>query len=410
MNIIILYRTPYHKINYHQAIDHLQNNVIYITVDQGRKYIPTWLQCRVLLRPGGEDLVAETIALLRKYEVQPDRIISINEKEMYAAALLREYYRLPGSSSQMILDVRDKLRMKQVMVRAGINTPPFMCLTDFLKQKHVPWLGKLILKPIDGVSSYHVSIYQNAHELMDTLTTRNGDKIFSSQYQTTIDPRNYEVEMFISETIVHFDGVVYNGHVQCLVSSRYIGNCLNYTQGEPMGSYQTETSGSAARWVQRVIHALGIYKGVFHLEAFSQDEDFIFLEIANRSGGAGIVEMFQLKTGIHLPSYELLCGMEESLVVPVAKIDKHYFGNFLFPGHQLPFEHWRICGHEEFLGDRRMYSYNQQSEGTPLIRHVSYYGEELPFEGIIKCRTPDEACAFIQQMFSRIRIDNASSQ
>ena len=55
----------------------------------------------------------------------------------------------------------------------------------------------------------------------------------------------------------------------------------------------------------RVLAAVGIRNGSFHLEAIEAPDALVFLEVGNRVGGADVVATFELATGVHLPSEEL---------------------------------------------------------------------------------------------------------
>jgi hypothetical protein len=82
-----------------------------------------------------------------------------------------------------------------------------------------------------------------------------------------------------------------------------------------------------------VVGALGITEGCVHLEFFETAEgELVFLEIANRVGGAGIVEAYERHTGVHLPTHEIAVRLGRPRPLPKAASGR-FHGFALFPGH-----------------------------------------------------------------------------
>ncbi|MBN3752942.1 hypothetical protein G3N95_08300 [Paraburkholderia sp. Tr-20389] len=116
----------------------------------------------------------------------------------------------------------------------------------------------------------------------------------------------YQLEEFIAGDVLHFDGLVVDGNIVTITASRYIGTCLGFAQGRPLGSHHVPLTPEMHCWSARVLDAVGIRQGSFHLEAIeTPDCAPVFLEVANRVGGADVVATFELATGVHLPSEEL---------------------------------------------------------------------------------------------------------
>ncbi|WP_415765575.1 ATP-grasp domain-containing protein [Pseudomonas sp. ZB1P45] len=147
---------------------------------------------------------------------------------------------------------------------------------------------------------------------------------------------DFQVEEYISGPIRHFDGLVLNGRILTMLSSQYVGTCLDYMErGHPLGSWHLETSAQMQAWVGAALEAVQIRNGAFHLEAIMDGDEPVFLEVGNRVGGADVVATYELATGIHMPSLELRIHVEGEL--DIAHLTERQpnlgFGWFVFPGH-----------------------------------------------------------------------------
>lgn len=144
----------------------------------------------------------------------------------------------------------------------------------------------------------------------------------------------YQLEEFVTGDILHFDGLVADGELLTTTASRYVGTCLGYANGEPLGSFHFPLSSLAREWTSTVLSAVGIRNGSFHLEAIDSPEGLVFLEIGNRVGGADVVTTFELATGVHLPSEELriLVGGGTASDLPATQTAALWHGWFVFLG------------------------------------------------------------------------------
>jgi hypothetical protein len=96
--------------------------------------------------------------------------------------------------------------------------------------------------------------------------------------------------------------------------SRYVGSCTSFNEGRPLGSVSVQNTDEApilADGVDRTLRALGLENGVFHLEAFLDRGEFVFLEIGHRPGGGEILPVTHRHGGVDLMSaaVRLSCGL-----------------------------------------------------------------------------------------------------
>ena len=404
MNILILHRRPYYKVKYHLGIDHERHEVTYIGTVAQLADIPPTRRCRRVERLGRRALAEEVSDWLQSQTQAFDRVLALSEYDLLDAAHLRAWFGIPGPLPGQIEKVRNKVVMKRLVAEIGLRTPRFLPLAALLDAADAaPWSGRTVLKPVDGASSEDVTIFESPRHARAAVTTRQSgvERLDHGAAQQ----HRYEVEEFVEGPILHFDGLVMAGRLRVVTASRYIGTCLDYAQGHPLGSVQIPLTEQAREWVITVLRAVGIEHGSFHLEAIQNAQNLVFLEVAGRVGGADVVDTFELATGIHLPSEELkllLDGERASLSAPVTS--NHWFGWFVFPGHHLGATHCRLQNYETFAQSPLMLRWHRLSEDQPLPRHITYQALEAPAAGLVRASSSDEAEMFMQTLFRAIRI------
>lgn len=405
MNILILHRIPYHLIEYHKGIDHQQHNVVYLGIAADLEDIPADLTCQRWLRPGVDTLAAEAIEWLNRYLSQRplsfDCVISLAEMELLSAAIIREHFNISGTSVRQIKQVRNKLLMKQAVARAGLKVPQHLSLSQFVTSSSDDWDGKVVLKPIDGVASNNVKVFAHSSVLRQALKQHTtGIKLIDDDDDFT----EFEVETFVSGQILHFDGMVFDGELRLLLCSQYLGNCLQFAQGQPIGSVQVDSTAEYQQWVLDILAAVDITTGSFHLETIVSDHGLVFLEIANRIGGAGIVDGTQLATGVNLPHAELRSHLGEPLQSSQINISERKYGFFIFPGHHLNAQHCHISHAEQFQQHPNMVRWHQLEPDQPLTQHTSSLVDEVPLAGFVGADTSEELVSLLSDMFAVIEV------
>lgn len=398
MNILILHRIPYHKINYHRGIDHTQHHVVYLGTEQALANVPADLQCTRWTRLGKEATYLEAITAIKQHEIQFDLVISLSEYELLDAAKVREQCMIAGAKVADVTKVRDKLVMKKCVSDAGLAVPKNLSLDEFLAQPELLF-DAVVLKPVDGASSENVQIYNSPQQLHLACTKQ-------STGIAAIDKKNYngfQVEEFVAGDILHFDGLVIDGELKLVLASRYLGTCLAYTVGDPLGSYQLETTEAHQHWVDRVLKATGLANGSFHIEAIQRGDALVFLELANRVGGADVVDTVEHATGIHMPSVELqiYLGNKPALTI---KQSKAKYGWFVFPGHHLAGDYCRINGESDFREHPQVVRWNQLAPQATLTKHITYQATEVPIAGLVQGKDSDELKHFMQSLFAAVTV------
>lgn len=401
MKILILHRVPYPRIEYHRGIDHELHDVTYLGKQSAIDTLPPQLRCTAIVRPGLASAHDEALAWLAQSPQSFDRIISMSEYELLDAARLREALNVDGAPLAAVNLARNKLDMKAAVQARKLRVPRFMPLDRYLAlQGHVPWRGATVLKPHSGASSMDVSIHQQPVSAFDEIRHK------VSELSLRIE--EFQVEEFISGPIRHFDGLVQNGRILTLLSSEYVGTCLDYMErGQPLGSWHRETTVEIRDWVSAVLQAVQIHNGAFHLEAIMEDDEPVFLEVGNRVGGADVVATYELATGIHLPSLELRIhiGGELDIEHLTRKAPNLGFGWFVFPGHTHRERIYQgLNGADELRASPLVVQWNELQPGALLPEHVTYSAFEAPLAGIVKSADPLQTRAWMQALFTRVSL------
>ncbi|SOE08964.1 hypothetical protein SAMN06272775_0041 [Streptomyces sp. 2323.1] len=405
MKILILHRVPYFKIEYHRGISHDRHEVTYFGTDRALATLPPDLRCERVSRPGTRSAFEEARDWLTEQPRDFDRVISLSEYELLDAARLREHLGVPGAPVDQVALARDKVLMKQAVKEADLRVPHFLPLPRFLEQDgRVPWYGRTVLKPHRGASSEDVLVFDTPGQAAVAITEgRSG----VAPLDAGSDLEDFEVEEFVSGPIRHFDGLVQGGEVLILSASEYVGTCLQYAQGLPMGSFQIGFSQETRAWVSRALAAVRIEDGSFHLEAIVHEGELVFLEVGNRVGGADVVATVELATGVHLPSYELRVLLGEPIAgkLPEPPADRRWYGWFVHPGHHLARRVFRgLEGAVVFRSSPRVVAWNELPSGAPLPDHITYQSGETVLAGIVASDTPEDTREYIVGLFDSLSV------
>ena len=365
MNILVLHRVPYPRIEYARGIDHDRHEVTYFGVPELLATLPPGLRCEKVERF--------------------DRVIALSEYDLLDAAKLRAWLVAPGATFDEVRLVRDKVAMKDAVRKAGLRVPRFVGLGAFMAAPAaIQWDGRTVLKPRSGASSEDVVIFETPEEALDAIRERRSGVARLDGDTPTID--DYEIEEFVSGDILHFDGLVSRGEVLTLTASRYIGTCLGFANGRPLGSYHFPVETQTKLWANAALRAVGIREGSFHLEAIEYGKTLVFLEVGNRVGGADVVATFEYATGVHLPSEELrlLLDGAPSRPLPETQFQPRWHGWFVFPGHTLQADAYEgIPGIDAFRGDPALVRWIELPSGAPVKRKITYSAHEAPLAGIV---------------------------
>ena len=263
---------------------------------------------------------------------KPDRIVALEEFDVVVAALAREHLGLPGMSSVTAKTFRDKLAMSIKARDAGIHVPDFVAainnqeINEYLDRVPPPW----ILKPRSDVSAIGIRKLENADEVRNVIDELN-------QRESLRERASYHLlARFIPGEVFHVDSLVDNGRVVFAGVNKYGRPPMQVAHGGGAYISQTIAHGSADQRKlleinRRLVKAMGLQRGATHAEFIKSeaDDEFYFLEIAARVGGAYIADVLEAASGINLWREWARLEVSESTPRPRLKPRKEYGGIIL---------------------------------------------------------------------------------
>lgn len=251
-----------------------------------------------------------------------EAIFTDDEFSIYISSRMREKLNLPGVRPEQVIPLRDKVRMKEkVSALSTVKVPQVYTLKQL---ENGEFRLPLVAKPRAHAGSTGVSILQTVSDVNEFI--KGNVKLRSDNEFRELDEADYQVEEFIEGEIFHVDGLYLGGEVIFASAGQYVGTCVSfYRDAKPLGSVMIEDESERLAWktfAAEVLQAIELPQGAFHLEAFKTfGEERVFMEVAARPGGAGIVPATLQATGVDLRLNHLLIqlGSEPRLSGQVRK-------------------------------------------------------------------------------------------
>jgi hypothetical protein len=256
--------------------------IFYIPGDDGR----TWDM---------NELIAGTKFLFSQHVI--DRIIALDDYEVWKAATLREEFRIDGMGVTTARHFFDKLAMRMQAKSAGIKIPQFTNLfndgtvAQFLEDSTGPW----IVKPRMDAGSLGIRKIPGKEECWQWLR-ENDDK-----------RHMYLLEEFKPGQVYHVDALYENYKSLFTRSSVYLQTPFEVAHGGGVFCSQTLDAKEAESKELEILNdkllkAFGLNFGASHSEFIKCNEDgeFYFLETSARVGGAHLADMVHAATDINL--------------------------------------------------------------------------------------------------------------
>ncbi len=385
--ILILHRIPYKKVRYAEVIDHELHRVIYVVTDH-KHDIDIGIR-KTIIHARLQQYVDDVICAVYSLDVKIDKVIALSEYSLTSAVLIRAALGLcdPGDV-RLTYNARDKWLMKKAIENADLLTAQGAILESLEGKTLLNTHEKIVVKPIRGASSE------------DTFILDNGKISFTDNIRSTVNefPESFIVEKFISGDIYHFDGLIYDGKVIFVIGSMYLGDCLNFTKGRPLASVQLNTTEQYHCWIIKCLNAVGICTGAFHLEGIMHNNEMYFLEVGNRSGGAGVVSCTKEATDINL--------LQEEVKMAIGYGNYHFpkpiFSNNVFG--------WFVIPKESFIDSTNTKKFKQDipelfkiilKQDHEDISSVSYSEDHNPCTGMVCAISMEKASKAISRLLKR---------
>jgi hypothetical protein len=264
-----------------------------------------------------------------------DRVISTDEYSILLAAYLRERLWIKGQLPPEAIKFRDKFRMKRALEGSKVRVPNFQSLQEIKARNELGF--PIIAKPRTfagsrGVVRLNSEIELNSflHEIQKSSETNQVSKGHFDEFSLV----DYEFEEYIEGDVFHIDGACHQGRVMFAQPSRYLGSCLDFLCGQPLGSSFVTDENEIRDWTtftQEVVSAMAAPNGVFHLEAFLTPKgERVFLEFGARPGGALVVPTIREAWKIDLDEIHVALQLDVRPHIPTHPI-KRAAGWAVFP-------------------------------------------------------------------------------
>ncbi|MCA9752935.1 MAG: ATP-grasp domain-containing protein [Gemmatimonadetes bacterium] len=230
-------------------------------------------------------------------KVRLDRIETLWEPVMVAAARCREALGISGLTVDETIPFRDKEIMKQRLDAAGIRTPRHgNAHTVAEVRAHAERIGfPLIVKPIAGAGSQDTYRVDDAHQLEEVLPKlRHVEEV--------------SVEEFIDGEDYTFDTVCVDGHVEYFNIAFYRPRALVCREHHWMSQQTICRRDVDSHHVAQgremgfaVLKALGFRTGFTHMEWYRKPNgEAVFGEIAARAPGVRTVDLMNFACDLDL--------------------------------------------------------------------------------------------------------------
>ncbi len=218
-----------------------------------------------------------------------DRLESTIESHQLAAARVREWRGIPGTSVRTTWLCRDKPSMKEALRAAGVPTAASAAVDtvdqahDFARSVGYP----LILKPRAGAGAQGTVRVDNDTELDQALVAFG-------------DADSIAVEEFVEGHEGFYDTIAMDGHVVHDWVTHYYPNVLEAMRHRWISPQfvttnridQSSLYGEIRELGARVIQALGIETSATHMEWFHGPKGLRFSEIGCRPPGVGAWDLY----------------------------------------------------------------------------------------------------------------------
>ncbi len=239
-------------------------------------------------------LVQGTAFLLRKNPI--DKIIALDDYDVWKAADLREEFRSPGMGQTTARHFYDKLAMRMVASENGIEIPSFSALFNdsaidaYLDRTEGPWF----VKPRTDAGALGIRKIHSREDFWRWNESHEENR------------HKFLIEEFQPGPVYHVDTLLKDSETLFTRSSQYLQPPFEVAHGGGVfRSHTLEINHPDAVELKKlndtVLRSFGLKFGASHSEYIkAEDGRFFFLETSARVGGAHLADMVEAASGINL--------------------------------------------------------------------------------------------------------------
>lgn len=304
------------------------------------------------------------------------RIVCTDEFNLLHAGKLRRKYQLPGNTDLDMLAFRDKAKMKEILLQAGIRAPHFK---HFEQHDNFATLSEsiglpFVIKPVDSCGSFGVYIIHNQTDY---------EKIEHALKETTA---KFEVEEYIEGKLYHVDSYTKNNKIEFICANEYSWPNFEYTEGKILSSIYLDNTDELAKsliqFAKKALSALGSKNLVNHMEIFiTHKKELVFLEVSARPPGALINVSYPSNHCINLMDKDFM--LQTGLDIPIIQSQQNkkvFWAIFpLLPGKIKKFNQLNVESHVDIRYFRQVDDTIHAAECDSIVgkmAHAVFYHED----------------------------------
>ena len=265
--------------------------------------------------------VAALKQLLTALGRKPDAVLAVDDSGLDLAALLCEYFYLPGNAPEAVRQTRDKLAFRNLLRRGGLRCPEFRHLDSDTQQTKPPppLVFPVVVKARRLGASRGVIRADTPQAYAQAVQWVRAIQAKADRDAATL---GLVVENFIPGREYALEGLLQDGRLRVLalfdkpdpLDGPYFEETLYLTPSRLAQERQDEI----AQTVQRACKLAGLERGPIHAEMRVNAEGVWLLEIAARSIGGLCGRMLRHALGMSLEQLIL----REALNLPLPEV-KH---------------------------------------------------------------------------------------
>ena len=215
-----------------------------------------------------------------------DAVLTIRELAVYSTALVARELGLAGNAPEVVERIRNKDLARQRLRDHGFVQPDVALCDDpaeaerFMRE-HPP--GPWIVKPRDGLASIGVSLVTDPGELAEAVAKFGAPPPAMGNLPAS---RSFLIETYVSGPEYSADGVMIGGvpRVLTLVRKEITDGFIEIGHHTPAGLDEA-TEAAARDAVAHAVTAVGITRGIFHVEFWVSEAGIVLGELHDRPGG-----------------------------------------------------------------------------------------------------------------------------
>lgn len=220
-----------------------------------------------------DQIPATVLQWLEKFSITT--VVAATEKAVVVAALVREYFQLPGHTRAIAQACHDKLTMKMIAQQHGIPLTPFQLIEEHTNENNIITQFGL-----------PVVIKQRASSGSRGLIIADTKSVLAAKLKN-----NWIAEKFISGTEMSVESFVHRGKILFKnITQYYLPKHINIMPA----TLSSELEQQIYIFNEKIIKAFQIERGITHLEFYVTEHGLLFSEIAIRPPGGYLMQLMQL--------------------------------------------------------------------------------------------------------------------